>query len=227
MALIKNVVNLPFLKSKACVVVIQRYAQYPPIYIEPIYKPEDLKTLYEEGAHIEKSFLPIKAAKFDQNNSIFRDAVLDKFVNITMKQSQKALAKSLMEKTFYNIKMIQIEKYHKASPEEKSTIEMDPLKLFHMAINNSKPLLNLTRVKRGAIMYQVPIAITDKLSEFKAIKWFIEAAKDKHRKVHFPEKLATEILDAARNEGRVVKKKQEWHKVCEANKAYAHFRWGR
>lgn len=57
------------------------------------------------------------------------------------------------------------------------------------------------------------------------MKWIIEATKDKDRKVSFPEKLAYELLDAANNTGRVVKRKQDLHKQCEANRAYAHYRW--
>lgn len=58
-----------------------------------------------------------------------------------------------------------------------------------------------------------------------SMKWLIEAANDKERTVHFPEKLAYELIDAANNTGRVVKKKQDLHRQCEANRAYAHYRW--
>lgn len=57
------------------------------------------------------------------------------------------------------------------------------------------------------------------------MNWLIEAAKEKHRKIHFPEKLAVELIDAANNTGHVVKQKQDLHKQCEANRAYAHYRW--
>lgn len=60
---------------------------------------------------------------------------------------------------------------------------------------------------------------------FLAIKWLLEAANDKERTVHFPEKFAWELLDAANNTGKVVKKKQDLHRQCEANRAYAHYRW--
>lgn len=67
--------------------------------------------------------------------------------------------------------------------------------------------------------------ISDKRSQFLSMKWLIEASKDKERTVHFPEKLAFELIDAASNKGRVVKKKQDLHRQCEANRAYAHYRW--
>lgn len=73
--------------------------------------------------------------------------------------------------------------------------------------------------------FQVPIPVSDKRSQFLSMKWLIEAANDKERKVHFPEKLAYELIDAANNAGRVVKRKQDLHKQCEANRAYAHYRW--
>jgi len=69
------------------------------------------------------------------------------------------------------------------------------------------------------------VPITDKRSNFLGMKWLVEAAREKERTIHFPEKLAWELLDAASNQGRVVKKKQDLHKQCEANRAYAHYRW--
>lgn len=63
-------------------------------------------------------------------------------------------------------------------------------------------------------------------ARFKAMKWLWLAGTEKDRKVHFPEKMAYELIDAHNNTGRAVKKKQDLHKLCEANRAYAHYRWG-
>lgn len=139
---------------------------------------------------------------------------------------KKKLARSLVEKAFENIKRKQIERYHLASSDaEKAKIELDPKVVLHKAIENSKPLLQLTPVKRGGITYQVPGPITENRSEFLAIKWLLEATNDKERTIHFPEQFAWELLDAANNTGKVVKRKQDIHRQCEANRAYAHYRW--
>lgn len=159
-----------------------------------------------------------------------------------MRHGKKILARDLVETTFETIKRIQLEKFHKASEEDKSAIELNPKIIFHKAIANCKPILALTPIKRGGVTYQVnvkkisffpclivvfkvPVAIPEKRSEFLSIKWMIQAAKDKERTVHFPQKLAYELIDASNNTGRVVKRKQELHKQCEANRAYAHYRW--
>lgn len=143
-----------------------------------------------------------------------------------MRGGDKITAKLLIDKTFEVIKRSQIEKYHKAkTPEDKAKIETNPRVLFNRAIENCKPVLGLTPIKRGGATYQVPIPITEKRSRFLSMKWLIEAANEKEKTVHFPEKLAWELIDAANNTGRVVRKKQDLHKQCEANRAYAHYRW--
>lgn len=143
-----------------------------------------------------------------------------------MKDGKKVLARELVEKSFQNIKRIQIEKYHKCkSEEEKAQIELDPRVIFHQAIENCKPILALTPIKRGGVRYQVPVPITPKKSQFLSMKWLIAAATEKDRNTRFYDQLAYELIDAANNKGKVIKRKQELHKQCEANRAYAHYRW--
>lgn len=142
-----------------------------------------------------------------------------------MKGGQKTLARDLLNKSFENIKRIQLERYHLADEDEKHKIETNPKAIIYKAITNCRPLLHLTPIKRGGVNYQVPVPITEKRSYFLAMKWIIEAAREKERTVHFPEKMAWELIDAASNQGRVVKKKQDLHRQCEANRAYAHYRW--
>ena len=93
-------------------------------------------------------------------------------------------------------------------------------------MENCKPLLKLTSVKRGGSKYQVPVPISDELATFFAMKWLILESNDKERKTHFPDKLAAELIDAANSSGKVFKRKQDLHRQCEANRAYAHYRWG-
>lgn len=118
-------------------------------------------------------------------------------------------------------------KYHRAESEaEKAEIELNPVTILHKAVHNSMPILKLTPIKRGGVVYQVPIPINESQARFMAMKWLITESQQKERTVHFPEKLATELIDAAYNTGKVVKRKQDLHRQCEANRAYAHYRWG-
>lgn len=143
-----------------------------------------------------------------------------------MKAGQKILAREIVEKAFENVKRMQLQKYHQTSAEEeKAKIELNPRVIFYNAVENSKPLLQLSPIKRGGVTYQVPIPVTAKRSQFISMKWLIEAAREKERTIHFPEKLAWELIDAANNAGKVVKRKQDLHRQCEANRAYAHYRW--
>lgn len=199
---------------------------FAPFFVDPVVKPEDQKKLDESGELSKMAHVPIKPAKNFETPSVFNDAIVSKFTNHIMRQGKKALARSLLEKGFENIKRIQLEKYNSAeTEEEKALIETNPVKLLHQAVENTRPLLKLIPIKRGGATYQVPVPIIEKHSYFFAYNWLVDAAKEKERTVHFPEKIAWEILDAANNTGKVVKRKQDLHKQCEANRAYAHYRW--
>lgn len=200
-------------------------SSYGPHFIEPIFKKDKQTIVFDSGEAQKLSHIPIKAARNNDNASIFHDDRLSKFTNYIMRGGQKRLARELVEKGFENIKRIQLERYNLADADEKEKIETDPLKILHLAVENCRPLLQLTPIKRGGSTYQVPIPITEKRSYFVAMRWLIEAAREKERTVHFPEKIAWELLDAAANSGKVIKKKHDLHKLCEANRAYAHYRW--
>lgn len=199
---------------------------YSKFFVEPIFKKEKQAELFETGEATKMAHVPIKAARNNDSSSIFHDDRLSKFTNYIMKGGQKQLARNLIERCFENIKRMQLERYNKAETEEdKSKIETNPLTVLHLAIENSRPRLYITPIKRGGVKYQVPVPITEKHSYFRACKWLVEASREKERKVHLPEKMAYELLDAASNQGRVVKRKQDLHRLCEANRAYAHYRW--
>lgn len=199
---------------------------YNPHFVEPVFRKEDQQVLKETGEVSKLAHVRIKAARNNETSSVFFDDRVRKFTNYIMKGGQKELARDLLTKCFENIKRIQLERYNLATtPEEKEKIETNPVKIFHEAVENCRPLLQLTPIKRGGQRYQVPIPITEKRSYFMSMKWILEAAREKERKVHLPEKLAWELLDAAAYQGRVIKKKQDLHKQCEANRAYAHYRW--
>jgi len=198
---------------------------YPPHFVEPIFKPAKQQELFDSGEAQKLVHVPLKAALNNDTSSVFHDEILSKFTNYIMKGGEKRLARNLIEKAFENIKRIQLERYNLAEPEERKNIELNPVTILHKAIENCRPILILTPVKRGGSKYQVPVPLTEKRSYFIAMRWLVHAGREKERTVHFPEKIAWELLDAAANTGRVVKKKHELHKQCEGNRAYAHYRW--
>lgn len=199
---------------------------YPPGYIEPIYKKEQQEKLVESDEWKNLIHMPVKAALNNHSSSIFHDDRVNKMVNYIMIQGKKQLARELMSKTFENIKRIQLSKYNRTEDEdEKSKIETNPVTILHQAIENARPRLYVSGIRRGGVKYQVPVPITEKHSYFRACKWLVEAAREKGSKDKLYDQLAKELIDAASNIGRVVKRKQDLHKLCEANRAYAHYRW--
>uniref|UniRef100_UPI00398E3DD0 small ribosomal subunit protein uS7m n=1 Tax=Pristiophorus japonicus TaxID=55135 RepID=UPI00398E3DD0 len=143
-----------------------------------------------------------------------------------MQGGQKLLSRSIMDKTFESIKRKQIERYHKAPDSEKDVIECNPHKIFHQALENCQPVIGLTSVQRGGKSYQVPTPLKDSRRRFLAMKWLItECRENRHRRTHMEEKLSQELLAAFSNEGSVVKRKHDLHKMAEANRAFAHYRW--
>ncbi|XP_050425117.1 28S ribosomal protein S7, mitochondrial [Adelges cooleyi] len=203
-----------------------KYSVYPPHYGNPIYKKEELNKLYENGEIEKLKLIPVKAAKSNESCSEFHDPVVAKFINYMMHKGQKKLARQVLEKTFEKIKRIQLEKYNRETDiEKKYQITIDPVIILKKAIANCKPLLKLTPVKRGGSYYQVPVPITDKESTFFAMRWFVHCGREKDKSISFADFMATEFINASNNEGRVWKKKLDLHKQCEANRAYAHYRW--
>uniref|UniRef100_A0ABD2W360 Small ribosomal subunit protein uS7 domain-containing protein n=1 Tax=Trichogramma kaykai TaxID=54128 RepID=A0ABD2W360_9HYME len=227
----------------------RNYSVFNPTYVKPVFRPEEQEALDQEEELKALSLLPIKPAFTDDTSSEFYDKQVNKFINFLMREGKKETARKALENTFENIKRIQLEKYNKATdPAEKEKIELDPRAILRQAIENSTPVLELLKMKKGGQTYQVindtfhiqfekladdalfccikvPVPLTEKRAQFLGMNWLIQAGKDKQMKVHLSEKLAHELIDAANNEGRVIKKKQELYRQCEANRSYAHFRW--
>ncbi|XP_001993536.2 28S ribosomal protein S7, mitochondrial [Drosophila grimshawi] len=194
-------------------------SMYPSHFAEPVIQKDSQAASRNELAHI-----PIKAATNDSSDSIFFGVLQNKLVKYITKKGNRSLANELLTETFEIIKRTQIERYN-LSKSDREKIIIDAEKLLINAIENSRPLLQLSAIKRGGVKYQVPIPLTEKKSYFLAMKWLLDAAREKDRKVKLPEKLAWEILDAACGQGRVIKKKDDLHRQCESNRAYAHYRW--
>ncbi|XP_069785465.1 small ribosomal subunit protein uS7m [Narcine bancroftii] len=209
-----------------------RWSRYNRYYLEPeINKEQHQLPASELGADDQaalelKAIRPIKAAPSDRTSSVFSDPLINKFTNMMMKGGQKLLSRSIINKTFELIKRKQIESYHKAPESEKDLIECNPHKIFHQALENCQPVIGLTNIQRGGKSYQVPTPLKDNRRRFLAMKWLIiECRENRHRRTHMHEKLSQELLAAFSNEGNVVKRKHDLHKMAEANRAFAHYRW--
>ena len=139
----------------------------------------------------------------------YHSKLLSKFVHGIMWQGKKSAAEIIL----YDALDIIADKTRE-----------DPLKIFERAIENSKPVLEVRSRRVGGSTYQVPVEIRPERRQALAIRWLIQYARGRGEK-SMKEKLASEFLDAASNKGSSVKKKEDTHKMAEANKAFAHYRW--
>ena len=139
----------------------------------------------------------------------YHDALIAKFINGLMRRGKKSIA----EKIFYSALDVIKEKTHS-----------DPVKIFHQAVDNVKPLLEVRPRRVGGATYQVPVEVRQVRKNALAIRWIVGYAKARTEKT-MREKLSGELMDAANNRGASIKKKEDTHKMAEANKAFAHNRW--
>lgn len=139
----------------------------------------------------------------------FNNKLVAKFVSVLMKEGKKSLAESVCYKAFDIIK-------------EKTG--NDPLKIFKTAIENVKPVVEVKSRRVGGASYQVPVDIRPSRRIALALRWIIGYSRDRAERT-MQEKLAAELMDAANNTGTTIKKKDDVHRMAEANKAFAHFRW--
>lgn len=147
-----------------------------------------------------------------QPDQIYNDLMVAKLINRSMKDGKK----SVSEKQVYTA----LELIGEKSQDE-------PLKVFHKALNNIKPVMEVRPRRIGGAAYQVPMPVRGSRQDSLGIRWMIEAARSRsNSEFHtYAEKLATEILEAAEGEGLAIKKKTEVERMAEANRAFAHFRW--
>jgi small subunit ribosomal protein S7 len=100
----------------------------------------------------------------------------------------------------------------------------DPLELFEQALRNAAPVIEVKPRRVGGATYQVPVEVSSTRRLSLGVRWLLAAARSRPGKT-FPEKLAAELLDAANNTGNAVKRRDDTHRMAEANKAFAHYRW--
>jgi len=139
----------------------------------------------------------------------YHSKLVSKFIHGVMWEGKKSIAEGI----FYDALETMARKTNE-----------DPLKLFEKAVDNVKPVLEVRSRRVGGSTYQVPVEIRAERRQALAIRWLISYARARGEK-SMKEKLAGELLDAASNKGSAVKKREDTHKMAEANKAFAHYRW--
>ena len=139
----------------------------------------------------------------------FRDRLVAKFTNVLMYGGKRSTAEGIVYGAFDVI----TERY-----------KADALDTFRKALDNVKPVLEVKSRRVGGASYQVPVEVRQDRRVALGMRWLISYAKQRGEKT-MEEKLAGEIMDAANNRGNAVKKKEDTHKMAEANKAFAHYRW--
>ena len=132
-----------------------------------------------------------------------------KFVNVLMTAGKKSVAERILYGAFESI----------AKKGGK-----DPLEVFNLALTNSRPMVEVKSRRVGGATYQVPVEVRPERRTALAMRWLISYSRDRNEK-SMPEKLAAEIISASKGEGNAVKKKEDTHRMAEANKAFAHYRW--
>jgi small subunit ribosomal protein S7 len=139
----------------------------------------------------------------------YRELLVAKFINLLMRRGKKNTA----EQIFYGSMEILKEK-----------AKDEPLKVFKQAMENVKPVVEVKSRRVGGATYQVPVEVRADRRTSLAIRWLIQYSKERSEK-SMAERLAAEFLDAANNKGASIKKKEDTHRMAEANKAFAHYRW--
>jgi small subunit ribosomal protein S7 len=139
----------------------------------------------------------------------FGDVVVSKFMNCLMYEGKKSVTESIVYGAFEQI-------------QKKSG--NDPVKVFHDALGNVKPQLEVRSRRVGGATYQVPVEVRPDRAQALAIRWLINTARERSEST-MVDRLSGELLDASNNRGASVKKREDTHRMAEANKAFSHYRW--
>ena len=140
----------------------------------------------------------------------YNDQVLSKFVNIMMLDGKKSLAEKMV--------------YKALDLASKSIKNKEPIEIFLSALNNVKPGIEVRSRRVGGATYQVPVEVRSERAQALAIRWIVSASRKRNEKT-MVERLSAELVDAHDNKGISVKKREDTHKMAEANRAFSHYRW--
>lgn len=143
---------------------------------------------------------------------IYQSRLVAKLITVTMYDGKKSVSQKHIYKTLEELK---------------AKTKEDALGILRQALDNIKPVMEVRSRRVGGAAYQVPSPVRGERREALAIRWLVNAARSRPNSQyhHFYDKLAAEVLDAAKNQGGAVERKNQIHKVAEANKAFSHFRW--
>ena len=139
----------------------------------------------------------------------FNDKVVTKFVNSLMVDGKKPVAEKIIYQSFDTVQ---------------GRLGRDALEIFHEALNNIKPSVEVRSRRVGGATYQIPVEVSTNRAQALAIRWMIDMSRKRGEKT-MTERLAGELMDAINGRGSAVKKKDDTHKMAEANRAFAHYRW--
>ena len=137
------------------------------------------------------------------------DQVVGRFINVIMRDGKKSTAENIVYGAFEEIE---------------SKMRSEPLAMFRRALDNIRPRLEVKSRRVGGATYQVPIEISPNRANSLAMRWLVQYSQSRPGK-SMKERLANEIIDAANERGEAVKKREDTHRMAEANKAFAHYRW--
>ncbi|EXL01327.1 30S ribosomal protein S7 [Aquamicrobium defluvii] len=139
----------------------------------------------------------------------FGDLVITKFMNAVMYDGKKSVAESIV---------------YGALDQVQSRTKQEPVGVFHQALDNVAPHVEVRSRRVGGATYQVPVDVRPERRQALAIRWLISAARNRNETTMI-DRLSGELMDAANNRGTAVKKREDTHKMAEANRAFAHYRW--
>jgi small subunit ribosomal protein S7 len=139
----------------------------------------------------------------------FKDQILSKFMNNLMMDGKKSVAESIV---------------YGALETMETRAKADPIGLFHSALTNVAPQIEVRSRRVGGATYQVPVEVRPERAQALAIRWLITAARNRSETT-MSARLSAELLDAANNRGNAVKKREDTHRMADANRAFSHYRW--
>jgi small subunit ribosomal protein S7 len=139
----------------------------------------------------------------------FGDVVVSKFMNNLMYEGKKSVAENIVYGAFDRIR---------------DKTKQDPLAVFHQALDNVSPAIEVRSRRVGGATYQVPVEVRIERRQALAIRWLITAARGRNENT-MVDRLSGELMDAANNRGTAVKKREDTHRMAEANRAFSHYRW--
>ena len=139
----------------------------------------------------------------------FGDLVVSKFMNNLMKDGKKSVAEAIVYGAFDQME---------------AKAKQDPIAMFHQALENVMPAIEVRSRRVGGATYQVPVEVRPERRQALAIRWLINAARGRNENT-MEDRLSGELLDASNNRGNAVKKREDTHRMAEANRAFSHYRW--